>query len=354
MTPMKFYDLNFDDFRKAFEFGTSYYIEPSKNTTGRTTGEPRGLGAVLDAFTLGKLTEIGVEKILRDFNTKKFYLLDFEIKGTNLVSTEADILQVVEGNTSRDPEMFIEIKNTSAGDRWIGLTEEQFNTIKRSARGKPIYMIYASLESELRGANPKTVDLAGMFLKEIEDKNKSRIFEVFADLNAKCRVEFIISATDLANYAYAFEKGMKMYETNLFVEKKLTSFYTADGFRSDVNSCQLYNDFTSTLHLEVEKGLPPERPEIGDILVKGSFKLLSKKKKSYIECVTDVSVESDIFGRFDLEKTKIYSFNLSTLGRDPILKRNNLFISKKRVYQLIEEGKIARPEIVVKDIADNI
>ena len=32
-------------------------IDPAKNTTGRTTGEPRGLGAILDAFTLGKLTE---------------------------------------------------------------------------------------------------------------------------------------------------------------------------------------------------------------------------------------------------------------------------------------------------------
>ena len=61
----EYYDLKFEDFKRVFEFGTNYYIEPNKNTTGRTTGEPRGLGAILDSFTLGKLTEIGVEKILK-------------------------------------------------------------------------------------------------------------------------------------------------------------------------------------------------------------------------------------------------------------------------------------------------
>ncbi len=59
----KYYELTFEDFKRVFEFGTKYYIEPSKNTTGRTTGEPRGLGAILDAFTLGKLRN-GVKKIL--------------------------------------------------------------------------------------------------------------------------------------------------------------------------------------------------------------------------------------------------------------------------------------------------
>ena len=65
---MKYYKLTLEDFKRVFEFGTNYYIDPSKNTTGRTTGEPRGLGAILDAFTLGKLTEIGIEKIFTEFN----------------------------------------------------------------------------------------------------------------------------------------------------------------------------------------------------------------------------------------------------------------------------------------------
>jgi hypothetical protein len=71
---MQYFKLNLDDFKRVFEFGTNYYIDPSKNTTGRTTGEPRGLGAILDAFTLGKLTEIGVGKVFTKFNsTKRYY-----------------------------------------------------------------------------------------------------------------------------------------------------------------------------------------------------------------------------------------------------------------------------------------
>lgn len=70
---MQSYELTLEDFKRVFGFGTDYYIEPTKNTTGRTTGEPRGLGAILDSFTLGKLTEIGVEKILTENNNTKKY-----------------------------------------------------------------------------------------------------------------------------------------------------------------------------------------------------------------------------------------------------------------------------------------
>ena len=122
---MQYFKLNLDDFKRVFEFGTNYYIDPTKNTTGRTTGEPRGLGAVLDAFTLGKLTEIGIEKILTEFNPNKKYILDFDIKGNNEVRDEPDIIEIVENSTLREPQVFIEIKNTSENDRWIGLTEEQ-------------------------------------------------------------------------------------------------------------------------------------------------------------------------------------------------------------------------------------
>lgn len=351
---MEYYNLTLEDFKQALDFGTSYYIEPSKTTTGRTTGEPRGLGAVLDAFTLGKLTEIGVGKILRDFNHNKLYLLDFEIKGTKLVSTEPDIIKVVENNIARDPNVFVEIKNTSDNDRWIGLTEEQFNTIKRSSQGKPIYMIYASLMSDMFNNNPKTVDLTGMFLKEIEDKKRSQIFEKFADLNAKCRVEFVISADDLEKYSYAFEKGMKMYETNLFEEKNRASIYSTGGLRNDVIAVEDYDNVDSKINIELEKGVPPEKLEIGVFNIRGSFKILSKKKKSYIECFTDVEAENSIFGKFNLEKGRIYSFNLMTLGRDPLLKRNNVFISKRRVYQLIEDDKVRKPEVVIEEIAKNI
>ena len=352
---MEYYDLLLSDFKRVFEFGTDYYIDSSKNTTGRTTGEPRGLGAILDAFTLGKLTEIGVEKILTIHNKNKRYILDFDIKSNSDVKNEPDIIKIIDNQTTREPNIFIEIKNSSENDRWIGLTEEQFNTIKRSANGRKIYMIYASIESKTINNNPKTTDLAGMFLKEIEDKSKSEIFQKFANLNAKCKIEFIISSEDLEKFSYPFERGMNMYETNLFEEKKKKSIYNQSGtVRKDVLEIKEFKKYDDIMKLEIRKKLYPEKDDISNFKIQGSFKLAYKKAKTIIECLSKVTIENDIFGKFILEKNKFYDFNLSTVGRDPKLKRNNLFIAKNKIYQLIENGKIDKPQKIIEKIANDI
>lgn len=351
---MKYYELTLEDFKRVFDFGTNYYVDPSKNTTGRTAGEPRGLGAILDSFTLGKLTEIGVEKILTEFNGSKSYILDFDIKSNNTVMGEPDILHIKDGDIIRNPSIFVEIKNTSSSDRWVGLTEEQFGTIKRSAGKNKIYMIYASISSNTINNNPKTTDLTGMFLKEIEDKNKSDIFQKFANLNAKCKIEFIISSDDIEKFAYAFERGMDMYETHLFEEKKYDAFYSKNGTRKDVIKVKRYKNFNGFMNLEVEKGILPSKEDIHKFEIEGSFKVINKKKKSYIECLSDVTAKNKIFGTFTLAKNKFYTFNIATLGRDPKLKRNNLFISKRRIYELLEGGQIRNPEEVISEITKNI
>ena len=70
--------------------------------------------------------------------------------------------------------------------------------------------------------------------------------------------------------------------------------------------------------------------------------------------MSDVYLENNIFGKFKLEAQKFYSFNLITVGRDPKLKRNNLFIAKNRIYQLIEEELIKQPDYIIKEIASKI
>ena len=51
---------------------------------------------------------------------------------------------------------------------------------------------------------------------------------------------------------------------------------------------------------------------------------------------------------------KFFNFNLITVGRDPKLKRNNLFIAKNRIFQLIEQGLIQQPNRIIKEIANKI
>jgi len=351
---MKYYKLTIDNFKRVIEFGTKFYLTPTKNTTGRTTGEPRGIGAVLDSFTLGKLTEIGIEKILTHINNEKKFILDFDIKDNLQVKNDPDIIKILENQEFRDPNIFIEIKNTSENDRWVGLTEEQFNTIKRSSINKEIFFIYASIRSSIVKKNPKTADLTGMFLKEIEDKNKSLIFQNFSKLNAECSVEFIISATDIEKFGFPFERGMNIYETYLFTEKSPQSFYSISGVRKDVYKIYDFMNFNGKMQLEIENGVFPEKEDISVFNILGSFKIIEKKKKKYIQCRTETFIFNNIFGQLELKGGKFYTFNLETLGRDPKLKRNNLFISKKKIYQLIADGYIRNPISILREIAEKI
>jgi len=193
-----------------------------------------------------------------------------------------------------------------------------------------------------------------MFLKEVEDKEKSTIFQKFSNLNAECKIEFILTSQDLEKFSFPFERGMNMYETNLFEEKKLTSFYSANGIRKDVLKTQEFKNLDEDIFIEIANGIKAEREEISKFHITGNFKLITKKKKIYIECTTDVYLFNSIFGKFNLKQGKFYSFNLATIGRDPKLKRNNIFIAKNRVYQLIDEDKIRKPEEVIKEIVENI
>jgi hypothetical protein len=354
---MNNYDLQLGDFIKVTEFGVRYYLDPAKNTTGRTTGEPRGLGAILDAFSLGKLTELGVKNILNDYNKSKDYGLDFTIRSNSDVAEDPDIIEVIENSKPRNPMVFLEIKNTSEGDRWIGLTDEQFTSIKTGANGRDVYTIYASITSTIKNANPKTTDLTGMLLKGIY--KKSSVFSGFADLNGVCAIEFVISSKDLAKYSYNFKKGMNFYETALFKEKIATPTNHPikkkdKTFRNQTLLIKEYKSYNSTIEIEKRDGEKAENKDISMFKIQGSFKLYKVRKRTIIECNSNIKLNNEIFGTYELQKGRYYYFNLETVGRDPILKRNNYFMAKRRIFQLIKQGKIDKPDDCLKKITKKI
>jgi hypothetical protein len=343
------------DFERVFKFGVEYFLDPKKATGGRTTFEPRGCGAILDAFSLGKLTEIGVEKHLIKLNNKKEYKLDFFIKKTSEVTEDPDIVKVKENGSKkeRDPKLFIEIKHTSKNDHWIGLTLDQFTTMQRNFNPEKIFMIYASIDSDEINENSKTKNLTGMFLKSIEN-GKNGMFKDFADLNkTKCKVEFIISGTKLKELGFKFQKGMLFYDTDPFTEK--SSKYKKDGQLGWGYSGKLFKDHEGEIELKRNDNLEHKDPEeISKVKVKGSFNLLSKKKQKIIQCLTDVIVTNNMFGEFNLAKGKFYDFNLKTKGRNPVLQRDNIFIAKGRMLELIKSRKLEQPNFLLKKIANEI
>ena len=60
------------------------------------------------------------------------------------------------------------------------------------------------------------------------------------------------------------------------------------------------------------------------------------------------AIKNNVFGSFDLFAGRFYGFNLKSIQE---LKRNNLLISKRRIYQLLETGELRNPEKVIEEIA---
>ncbi len=344
------YNFNDTDFHKAFGFAVEYYL--SKNLhTGRTSGEPRGLGAVIDAFVRGKLVEIGVQNLLEDVSEKKMHL-DFDMKSISEVATEPDIINIEENNNVRDPALFIEIKSTSLNDRWIGLTEEQMQTMVTGAENRKIINVYCSLSTDSTKTNPSSSDIVGMYLKEVTNLD---IFEGFSDLNLTANLEFILTLEDLQKHGTIFKSGKLLYETEMF--PCINSIKKKDGnLKKDISFTIERLDYSGNVKLARFDGSFDE--EYGIFYVEGSYKLYIKENRKsvrhYIECIEDTYVSNNVFGLFKLHKGNTYLFNLVTIGRDPVLKRNNLWIAKRRLYQLIENNTIEKPEIIFNYIAKNI
>ena len=346
------YNFSDEDFAQAFKFAVDYYLDPTKAPSGRTSAEPRGFGAVLDAFTRGKLVEIGIQQLLSALNSKKQYDLDFEMHSAREVTNDPDIVKIsTEGSDPREPSIFVEIKNTSIGDRWIGVTEEQLDSLKKGSNNRLIYFVYASLRSNAP-ENPRAADFVGMYLKHISGLPQ---LGRFAELNAAAHLEFIITEAELQKYGVSFPQYALTYETNLF--GAASRLFKSDGTLSaNIQLQKSFPTYNDKIHILRHDGSPDE--EYGIFNITGSFDLYVKTNpksvRHYIHCLTEVIVENDVFGAFSLEKGMSYNFNLETLGRDPVLKRNNIFIAKRRIYQLIEQKLLENPIATLQIMADII
>jgi len=340
------------DFKQAFGFAVEYHLDPTKQQIGRTSAEPRGFGGVLDAFTRGKLVEIGVTQMIHALNPSIRGELDFEMHASSAVRTDPDIISIEENNIKRSPNIFTEIKNTLSNDRYIGVTEEQLNSIKTGAGSKPAFTIYASINVNNNNDNPRTADFVGMYLKHL---TKHEMFNQFLDLSAFAKLEFVLSLEELERFGTRFPAGELFLETAMFSDAK--KIYKKNGeLIKGIEFIREYNDHESRLDMPLKNG--EFYSPYGDFNVTGSFNIYKKiNNKSiiqYMHCITDVSVKNDVFGNYRLNKGSTYWFNLLTVGRDPILKRNNLFIAKRRVYQLIDKGLIHNPSESLGMIANDI
>lgn len=345
------YKITRKDFDVAFNFALRYHLEPKKSQSSRTSGASRGLGGVLDSFILGKLVELGVTNVLKSLNPSKDYILDFDIKQNNEVLNEPDIVSVVENKKERKPKCFLEIKNISKDDRWIGLTLEQFDTIKKSSKPENIFVIGAYIQNNNQG-NIKQKDLLGIYLR---DKFKSEIFKDFTRIeNIEIIIEYAISGKELDEHGIEFKKGFFMYETEIFeIAGKQTDSNIGKGKLKKIGTFS-----NGILERYVMDNKFPDPKFIGNIKFNGKIesyeKLNQKSSRRFIHCLTDVVVSNDVLGTFNLEKGKTYLFNLHTVGRNPALNRNNIWIAKRNIPSLQSKKLITETEKNLEHIAKEI
>ena len=347
------YNLTRKDFQTAFEFAVKYHLDPTKSGTTRTAGSARSLGDVLDSFLLGKLAEIGVVNILQSLNPRKQCVLDFDLKPIYEVKNEPDIIGVIENNLSRKPNLFTEIKNTGRGDHWLGLTLEQYETVKKSAKDpNKIFIVGVSIGNSDPDKSPKEKDLLGAYLKEITNL---KTFDKFADAyKTFIKIEYAISGTELERNGTVFKKNGLFYNTDLFVD--IGKFFKRALEAGKFKDLGVQNGGELKKYSQNKELSPPNI--FGAIELNGRVRIFEKANdksvRRFIYAATDATITNEILGEFKLEKGKHYLYDMRTVGRNPVLARNNIWIAKRSLGYLQERGLIKSAEENLKKIAEDI
>ena len=347
------YKIKQEDIKECIHFSTKYFLDPKKTRVGRTTGTYRGLGRMINDWLVGKLIEIGVKNILESYLSEKILNLDFEIHQAN---DDPDIVSVVESGKKRKPNLYVEIKNSSEGDNYIGLTKEQYeSTIKNEIvdeNPENYYIIYATIRQHSN--NNKDLDPYGAYLKRTSPDN---IYDEFDEIeNLIVEIKNIISAKNLYDFGVDFKKDSYMYDPNLIkevgnvTEKQLRKLLQGESV-DNYSEIELENDILPLIPRvpSVDKPL-----EFGEVKIYGKVRLFKKENiKSqpvYIYAEEATKLEGSFLGKYELKKNNFYRCSIDTLGRNPRLQRNNIWLSRNNLEYLGLPTISESLEIIQKNI----
>ncbi len=325
------------DFCKCFEFPVKYYLDETKSKSNRTTGQQRGLGSIINDFFLGKLIEIGVARAIEEKNKDKKIHLDFGIHapGENH-DNDPDIIKVTESGKDREPNLYLEIKNVSEKDRFIGLTTEQCSTMLSSKiisnDSSKLFIVYGTVSSSDKS---KICDVFGAYLKsEIKDN----LLDGFADIDdIYLEIKSVINAKELTENCLRFDKGSLFYETEILgpeitetkVKKIRISGYETKKLKDESIPIIMMNGY-------------PVPKEFGEFRLQGQATMFiknnDKSKRIYLDSHSDGFIDNKSLGKFELKNGKMYELYFTTIGRNPVLSRNNLWIARRNVHNIIPDS----------------
>lgn len=338
-----------EDFYKCFEFPVKYYLDETKSKSNRTTGQQRGLGSIINDFFLGKLIEIGVARLIEEQGGGKKCGLDFSIHapGENH-DNDPDILSVADSSGIRAPNLFIEIKNISEGDRFVGLTSEQCDTMLESKiienNPEKLFIVYATIMS---ADVAKICDVFGAYLKtEIKDS----LLDGFSGIDdIYLEIQSIISAKELLGSGVRFNKGSLFYETGILGDK----IDEAKAIKIKSQGYEKIRVKDAKMPIIMMNSYP-EPKEFGDFQLRGEVELFiknnEKSKRVYLSALSDGEIINKVLGTFIFKKGEMRELYFATVGRNPILSRNNIWIARRNLNNIVEEPILER----IKFIAENI
>lgn len=310
------------------------------------------LGGIIDSFVIGKLIEIGVAKIIEK-GTKKVLGLDFDIHQLNKENiSDPDVVKVSENSQERAPNLYLEIKNISEDDRWIGLTAEQFSTILSNKLVKndfkKVVLIYATLITKNEEGN---IDPLGVYLKSKMNMDLLKKFCNVGDLFVK--IQYVITGEDLKKFGVPFNQGSYLYETEIIKEANpMTSRKVLDNGFEKVKNKQgqlpiiMCNDF-------------PEPKEFGKFEYDGEIEVFCKtnskngkvsSRRMYLVAIKNSTIKNEVLGTFELEKGKVYECWFATVGMNPTLKRNNIWIAQRNLKRIVTK----KPEQYIEEVKTKI
>lgn len=169
----------------AFDFGFDYYKNPAKTLKDRTGEKSRGFGEIVTANLYGKLTEIGVAKIIGNLSGKKLEI-DMNVD-SEFDETKPDVPEITDVDGSkREPRKFIEIKYSPGNFEWTGLYLTQMENMRTHAKGifatspdsdNEIIMINATIVNKKTGE-----DLLDQLSLDTIKKLQSEIEKLTSDL----------------------------------------------------------------------------------------------------------------------------------------------------------------------------
>jgi hypothetical protein len=348
---------------ELFKFSVNYFKDPTKKLEGRTSGEPRGLGSIIDSFMFGKLMEYAFKGLIEKQNSDLTVGLDFTTSGRSKdADSDPDLVSVTEKGKTRKPNKHVEVKATTPNQRWITLPARQLVTNMGGGGKSNFYSAYLSVHSDPKNSNERTGDPFGVWMKYTLTNNT--VLDEFQDVSdLKCNLEFVLRGEDIEKFCYhaMTDDEIPIYEVYLLKKRKLPQ--KSDG--------TLYKGWSKKATLSRKRTLRLY-DEMDGSEVKNSFGFFKWQKGGKIEVYqrqftnqkgeasststvivpsNNITLINEYIGTFKLRKNQPYDAKMKTLNKRS---KEEYLISKKRILELIDESLLINASTGLEEIAKKL